>query len=724
MSGRPASRASFSVTAPFVAVLLTIAVLAVQACGNSGNGSGFGDGTSGTSGASGSSGSSGDEGGLVFGDGGSGGPSHVLKVSPAAATVTIASKTAPATQAFTATLDGAPLTSQVTWSLDTYAQGSITNAGAFTTTGLVGGLVSVTVAWGGLKASAKLTVDVNIAETVLQGPTDPGPSPGNIGALGGPPLPDPGGANVTKILYPYDQTVMPRGLTAPLLQFSPGSVPPEDALVTMSAPHFSWSGRIHVQSAATPQFSVPQDIWDGAMQTAGGTRLEVAVTKAAAGKAYGPAKTSIVVAPGTLKGAVYYMTYETPGNGLYSVRPGVRQPAKLLIPGCVVCHSVSANGTRLATGADQASLAAQSGVYSVGADGTQTQLTGSPAGLGGDSRGLSFATFTPDGQYVMRSQNNFWGGVNQEAWKIDAAGKTLTPATVTGLGANVSALVPAISPDSKRYAFTNGPGETPAFGTPSRSVSLMDLAVNPATNTLAFTNRQLLLDNGASGPVTKFVNFLPDPNFVVLQEGENYQAAYDMMLPTWGPDNNFGTSTGRLYMIKTATKEHIELATLNAGNAAIDKQRNYEPFPLPVTAGGYFWIVFTSIREYGNVYQGGAVQKQLWVAAISTTAGPGVDPSHPPFYLPNQSSTRNERGAWALEPCHANGATCETGDECCNGFCRPQDPNDPKSPKVCQPPPAGSCSQTSEKCAADGDCCDAAQGTRCIGGFCTVKGPA
>jgi hypothetical protein len=177
-------------------------------------------------------------------------------------------------------------------------------------------------------------------------------------------------------------------------------------------------------------------------------------------------------------------------------------------------------------------------------------------------------------------------------------------------------------------------------------------------------------------------------------------------------------------MVKVATKEHLELATLNAGNVTIDRQRNYEPFPLPVTAGGYFWIVFTSIREYGNVYAGPNVRKQLWVAAISTSPGAGEDPSHPPFYLPNQSDTRNERGAWALEPCRADGTACDTGDECCNGFCRPKDPNDPKSPRVCQPPSAGSCSQLSEKCKIDTDCCDVTSGARCIGGYCTPKGPA
>jgi hypothetical protein len=503
-------------------------------------------------------------------------------------------------------------------------------------------------------------------------------------------------------------------------------------MVSMTSTYFSWQGLIHVQNGATPQFSIPQDVWDGALLSTGGTTLAIDVTKAVMGTAYGPATTSILVAPASLEGAVYYMTYDTPGEGLYSVIPGVKQPASLLVAGCVVCHSVSANGTKLALGADDAADFPQSGIYDVGADGTATQITPSalPIGMAGptDSRGMAYATFTPDGKYVLRGPA-FWGGLNQQAWQIDDVNKVLNPATVVGLGANVSAFLPAISPDGKHYAFTNGDGETPAFGTYHRSISLMDLAVDATTNTLTFANRQLVLDNGASGSVTKFVNFLPDPNYIVLEEGENFcPMPYEEMLPTWDvtcASYSFTGSTGRLYMIDVAGKQTVELATLNAGNAVIDRQRNYEPFALPVTAGGYFWIVFTSIREYGNTYQGANVQKQLWVAAISTNPAPGEDPSHPPFYLPNQSSTRNERGFWALLPCKADGASCQSGDECCDGFCRPSDPNNPGSAMVCSPPVAGMCSMIGDKCTTTADCCDAAAtGTTCIGGFCTQKSPS
>lgn len=648
---------------------------------------------------------------------------NILTIAPAQGTITITDKNTPVQFDFKAFSDGNPITPS--WSLDSYAAGSISSTGQFTSNGMVGGKVVVSARYGSNTATAILTINVDVTEKVITDPTDPGVSLANQTALEGTPMPDPGASdmppNPTKILYPYNKTVMPRGLVAPLLQFSPGSIAPEDAKITMSSSLFSWQGYVHVKTPGNPQLYVPQDVWDAAMQSAGGETLKIEVVKAAGGQAYGPAQTSVIVAPASLKGAVYYMTYETPGNGLYSVRPGVKEQPKLLIPGCVVCHSVSANGTHLATGADAAQYLAASGIYNVNENGDATQMTGAPGGLGGDTRGLSFATFTPDGRYVMRSQNNFWGGVNQLAWMIDDAAKLLRPATVVGLGPTLAALLPAISHDSKRYAFTNGPGEPVQFGTPSRSISLMDLSVDTATDTLTFSNRRLLIDNGPAGSVAKFVTFMPDADQIVLQEGENYITTFDMMLPTWGADSTYRTSTGRLHMIRASTNEHIELSTLNAGIADIDRQRNYEPFALPVTAGGYFWVVFTSIREYGNTYSGNNVRKQLWVAAISPNHAPGEDPSHPPFYLPNQTSTANERGFWALAPCRAVGASCETGDECCDGFCRPSDPNDPGSARVCQPPQ--SCSQASEKCTNDSDCCEAAAGTLCIGGFCTPPIP-
>jgi hypothetical protein len=106
--------------------------------------------------------------------------------------------------------------------------------------------------------------------------------------------------------------------------------------------------------------------------------------------------------------------------------------------------------------------------------------------------------------------------------------------------------------------------------------------------------------------------------------------------------------------------------------------------------------------------------KKLWVAAIDLDAKPGTDASHPAFYLPGQELLAgNSRGFWVLDPCRADGDSCATGDQCCNGFCQPDD----KGALVCgAKPPTYSCSGLQEKCETDVDCCDKSHS--CIGGFC------
>jgi hypothetical protein len=127
---------------------------------------------------------------------------------------------------------------------------------------------------------------------------------------------------------------------------------------------------------------------------------------------------------------------------------------------------------------------------------------------------------------------------------------------------------------------------------------------------------------------------------------------------------------------------------------------------------------------YGNIaagapYDGGngtyPIPKKLWVAAIDLNAPAGADPSHPAFYLPGQElNAGNLRGFWVVDPCHPNGTTCDTGDECCGGYCRQADDG---GGLVCQDKPQG-CAQEFENCKVDGDCCGAAQGYTCINGRC------
>jgi hypothetical protein len=110
---------------------------------------------------------------------------------------------------------------------------------------------------------------------------------------------------------------------------------------------------------------------------------------------------------------------------------------------------------------------------------------------------------------------------------------------------------------------------------------------------------------------------------------------------------------------------------------------------------------------------------KLWVAAIDAHPAPGVDPSHPAFYLDGQELTAdNLRAYWVLPPCKPLGGGCTLADECCTGFCRSYD----GGPLQCAPPPAsGGCSNEFEKCQTAQDCCNPRD--ECIGGRCAQQVP-
>ena len=110
--------------------------------------------------------------------------------------------------------------------------------------------------------------------------------------------------------------------------------------------------------------------------------------------------------------------------------------------------------------------------------------------------------------------------------------------------------------------------------------------------------------------------------------------------------------------------------------------------------------------------------KKLWVAAIDLGAAPGTDVSHPAFYLPAQELLAgNSRAFWVLDPCRNDGSSCESGDQCCNGYC---EANGDGGALICSNT-IPSCASIGDKCKVATDCCDPA--AQCINNFCAQSGP-
>jgi hypothetical protein len=674
-------------------------------------------------------------------------------------------------QTFTATLNsaGGSQTVNANWTLADYTLGTISNAGVFTPQGTIAGTATVIASYGGLTAQTTVTLSVSLSTslgnvTLPDGTTIPQDASAitaaDMAALIGPLGGADAGAPPT-IVYPYDKTVFPLGLLAPAVQFAGGAVPAVDFKVSLDAPGFHWDGFGHVGNPAQLQAAIPQAMWDGALASALGPAtptVTLSVVTAAQGTAYGPAQAHLVVAPGKLTGVIYYESYSSDALpdgggtdfGLWAVHPGDVNPPRHLEPGCVICHGVSAAGNTITAGTDDPSVGNLTGVFRAESDGGYTQLATSPANLPypitstDDSRGLGWGTVSPDGTVVLRSIHQFWGGDGLLAWAVpgaplvDDAGALQPLNTTMTVNGSLNMFVPQYSPDGKHLVYVNAPGSS-SPGATSQSIGIVDIATDlgdggaAGYGSVTLSNPHTIYDStasdaGATGTFTKVPTFLPDSKSIVFEEtvsSGQASAGYSNMLPDYtGVD-------GELAMLQPAGAgyQRVALANANTGSHPGFSTVNYEPKPLPVQVGGYYWVVFASLRSDGYPTVGSP--KKLWVTAISPNAPPGTDPSHPPFTLVNQAivaAQQSQRAYWALAPCQGQGASCQTDNDCCNGACQPQTPGDPSSPLVCGMP-TGMCVQLGGKCMAgqSQDCCNAAAGVQCVGtlnGYGTCAMPA
>jgi hypothetical protein len=294
------------------------------------------------------------------------------------------------------------------------------------------------------------------------------------------------------------------------------------------------------------------------------------------------------------------------------------------------------------------------------------------------------------------------------------------------------AMTPNFSPDGSRVAFNNHDASSGGH-----VLSVMDFDGSRSPPEFG------AVSNVVSDPshVVAWPSFLPDGSAVVYHAGDSFDTA--------------GFGGGALYadlrLVDVDSKQVNELFALNGydedgqlylpGGDAQEAHLNYEPSVLPVPVGGYYWVLFTSRRTFGNtIAPGGTVargddiwgipqgtdtetpspRKKIWVAAIDIDHQGSSDPSHPAFYLPGQElESGNMRAFAALEPCKKKGKACESGAECCDGFCRETSRDESGAPTLsCTPPPENACANIDESCDKPSDCCSSK--ALCIAGLCAV----
>lgn len=235
----------------------------------------------------------------------------------------------------------------------------------------------------------------------------------------------PTGPDTAQFVYPYANTMFPRGIRSPNLQWVTGALGNADAVKVSvrypvsGAAKFSWSKII--PGGGSRQVTLPQDVWLGLDQSASNSAALISIQRVVGGQLYDAIERPIEFSSAPLRGRIYYTEYQrgpdtragpscwfnNNGTVIRSLDPGTTDAPTNPFGNTScgnVCHSVSADGSTFVSSGE---------VANINANGTFTHIANPPANPypGQDSRGFAWAGITPDGTYVLQG-NNLWGNTD------------------------------------------------------------------------------------------------------------------------------------------------------------------------------------------------------------------------------------------------------------------------------------------------------------------------
>ena len=569
-----------------------------------------------------------------------------------------------------------------TWSLAASAIGDIDPVtGLFTANGARGGTANVmfttTVSGGG---SAMTTVTVTLNDTIVPA----GSGADTMFTAAGAPMTDP--THQSTIVYPLDHVVFPQNMTAPDVQWNGGAVG-DLFRVTYQKPHITIVQYVTAPAGFTFSAQIPDVDFSRLAETDPTTPATLTVDRLDHTTMHVIAGTPVhlAFAQGSVSGTVYYWAMDE--GHLHRIPAGtVRNDALFptsivgsadTVPtynyaGCIACHQISRDGRYLvANGSDS---------YLFDLTMIDPTMPHQPTRVRPGFRWY-FSTISPDDTRVFATSPS------TAFMYTDMMLRDVTP---HGTVPTTGIAHPSWSPDGHTVAFISNI----VAWTPNAAFTGGDLTtVHVDTSTDAFSGTtvihhgaDLTASDPAHGSADCFPSWTPDSHFIVFDHTPDTRGT-GMRAP------------GSLFMIPPTGGTPVRLAIASDD---VEGPHTHYPNLSPFVSGGYYWIVFYTTRDYGNVLAGtaGTQRPQLWVSAISASFDGTHDPSQVPYWLPGQDrSHMNADAVWAASPCRMTGASCATSTDCCTGACQPA----ADGGYACVPPPM--CRREGESCEMDSDCC-------------------
>lgn len=624
-------------------------------------------------------------------------PRAILEITPSDPVIDLRDGEVPAVVTFVVTArspegDVLDVTGRVRFGVLDGTVGTVDFAtGTFRPTG-IGGVCDVQaeldgyLAPDGTAATVSTTVTVRVWRTVL----GPGAS-SDAAARFGPTDPDVDTAALD-VLYPLANTVMPRNVPPPDIQWRAGFVPAIEDLYRLrfTKSHLQYD----IYFTRTPDASgepalnfVPDALdWFAVASADIGepmtVSLQVLHTDGTRARADLPMTIVDALIGGTIWSGVDFASQFYPGNrGVWRIdfatgegRHGIAEDSNTPYSAL----AVSRDGRQISVygSAD----AATHYHFSTLMDPPVLAYTRS---IGWPRTGEEGRTFSPDRDRLVGVMDHLG---ETPRWTFELYnGNTGAPMPSTGLPN--SGLFPDWSLDGRWIAYMSSYDARPS------GVWIMEALPGDA-----FGPARMFVDAAAVAPETPRAgrpSISPDSDWVAFQlTNSTFQLAEDLYTPT---------SRGDLWLASPTTDALVRLANAGTGSVSVSHPR-FSPFD----SGGYYWLVFSTARDYGH--HTGRIQ--MWVTAVRSDTDGTIDPSTVPFWLPGQNlETANIDAFWVPTPCNDNGADCTTGNDCCSGSCDP----DTAGLFTCQPR-LTMCAERGETCSSDADCCATSPAMTCNAG--------
>jgi hypothetical protein len=454
--------------------------------------------------------------------------------------------------------------------------------------------------------------------------------------------PDP--ANAPELVYPDDGVMIPPNLETFELHFRPNGSTLFRMDLSIS------SGDVHVYFVCSEPvgggciYTPDHDTWAAIqMATRGRSGVTWSVTGTDSMGRVGTSPTrSIQVANEDITGGVYYWNAAAGSIMRYEFGvPGAVEETFLQgsLAGCVGCHALSRDGTRIAVGLGPIPTS-QVRVFDV-ASRTELFRNFQPAG-GGMALHPSYFSFSPDSMQIVTNTNGGHG--------LNIVDGTTGMVTLPGITTGNSTM-PDWSADGRHIVYvdaSSSPLDAPVSG---------GSLVRVDWDGTAWTAGARLAEAG--GGNNYHPTYSPDSDWIVFNRSPSN-------INSMGDSSSNGDCVTDAEIWVVASNGASAPVQLDIGGACSSWPK-FDPTTYQDHGHDLFWVAWATSRGYGLRYGDGSIM-QIWMAAFDPTlAGTGASPTHAPFRLPFQNiATGNHIAQWVTS---VQRMACTTDADCPGEFC-------------------------------------------------------